>query len=118
MLLVLHPQIAAQPCHQCREWIFTDNHRKLLRGGKPILRPLGVPTPCGTCPKGSEPAGRWFDRHLDDLRQLVGLYHRVQATAGTCLSAHERRDRALQRDLSLVHAVVRRLEISQQVQAV
>jgi hypothetical protein len=117
MLLALHPQITAQTCHDCRQWVFTENHRQLLHRGKPVLRPLDVLTPCDACPKGNEESGHWFDAHLDDLRQLVVLYHRVQATAGTCLASGQRRDVALQRDLSIVHAVVRRLEVGQAVQA-
>ena len=51
-LLVLHPQIVRQSCDECRRWIFTDAHRKLLRGGQPVEhRP--------TCPRRAElPQGR------------------------------------------------------------
>jgi hypothetical protein len=112
-LLVLHPQILHQSCADCRRWLFDDRHRKLLRGGQPIERPAGVPTPCASCPKGDMATGEWFDRRADALRWLIALNYRVQATCGACLDRRQRRDGRLHHDLALVHTTLRRIERAQ-----
>lgn len=109
-LLVLHPQILAQPCAECRRFVYGANHRKLLRGGQPVVRPAAVPTPCGTCPKGNPRDGAGFDRHWADFAWLVRRRYEIQATAGACLTGAERSDHVLHHNLGVVDAVLRQCE--------
>jgi hypothetical protein len=117
-LLVLHPQILAQPCSECRQWVYDDRHRKLLRGGQPVARPPGVPTPCSSCPKQNAIAGAYFDRHVHDFAWLLRRRHEISGTAGACLTAAERADPLLHRNLGVVDALLRQIEREQLVRQI
>ena len=109
-LLVLHPQILAQSCHDCRRWVFDEQHRKLLRRGQPVARPAGAPTPCHACPKQNPTLGRRLERELGRVSHAINRYFEVRASHGHCLSAAERRDALTIRNLTIVDLVVRQRE--------
>jgi hypothetical protein len=56
-LHVLHPELPS--CADCGQWMYDPKTWKpSTRGGKPIPRAKGTPTPCWTCPRskaGPEP---------------------------------------------------------------
>lgn len=112
-LLVLHPQLLQRTCADCRNWIYDERHQPLTRGGQPIPRPAGVPTPCTTCPKGNALDGDYFDRHASGFAWLIRRRHEAIATGGACFSTAERADPLLHRNLGIVEAVLRKLEIEQ-----
>jgi hypothetical protein len=109
-LLVLHPQILGQSCGECRRWVFDEQHRKLLRHGRPVARPAGAPTPCHACPKQNPALGRRLERELGRVSHTVNRYFEVRASHGHCLSEAERRDALTIRNLTIVDLLVRRLE--------
>ncbi len=49
LLLLEHPELPS--CSSCQQWMYDDKWRQNKRGGKPVPRPPGVPTPCFKCPK-------------------------------------------------------------------
>lgn len=66
--------MAGRSCEDCRKWQYNDaakvGGRRLLRGGLPVLRPDGQPTPCYRCPKipvGAAPvpasAAEWGEKN-------------------------------------------------------
>lgn len=55
-LVLLHAGIAARSCSDCQKYLYYDRGSddfgsRVERGGLPVLRPKGVKTPCGWCPK-------------------------------------------------------------------
>ena len=46
----LHP-IWDRSCEVCETYLFNSDGRPTLRGGLPVLRPEGAPTPCHKCEK-------------------------------------------------------------------
>lgn len=50
-LILLHPEVAAVSCADCKTWMYDDSWEKQTRFGLPVLRPEGAKTPCWSCPK-------------------------------------------------------------------
>jgi hypothetical protein len=54
-LELLRPDAASRPCGDCRRWLYHDTPDRfgdaVVRGGRPVARPPGCPTPCSYCPK-------------------------------------------------------------------
>ncbi len=48
-LFLEHPELPT--CAACIQWMYDDQWRPNKKGGKPVPRPKGVPTPCFRCPK-------------------------------------------------------------------
>lgn len=48
---MLHPELPT--CGECQKWVYdpTKGWKQSERGGKPVRRESGSPTPCGLCPK-------------------------------------------------------------------
>ena len=110
-LLVFHPRIVSRPCSECQRWLFDDTHRKVLRLGRPVARPPASAPPCWSCPKKSPQESRGFERDLEKIGRTIELYYRIRGTAGCCLSAAERSDSVLARNMAIVDAVVRKAEL-------
>jgi len=106
-LLLFHPQLLKRSCQQCQTWLFDEKHQPILRGGRPVRRPSGSPTPCWSCPKKSPAHSRGCERDMQRISQTLELYYQVRATAGRCLSECEAADPRLARNLAIVDAVVR-----------
>ena len=109
-LLVLHPQLLQRSCDDCQRWIYDERHQRLLRGGRPVPRPAGVPTPCASCPKQDPQRGGYFDRHAADFAWLLRRRWEVAATGGACLTEAERLDPLLHRNLALAEVVLGEFE--------
>ena len=116
--MLFHPRILARSCDDCQRWLFDDDHQKILRVGIPVRRPAGSPTPCWKCPKQNPRQGRPLERDLPRIGRAVELYFRIRGTAGSCLSAAERRDPLLARGMALVDALLRRAELEQTARTV
>lgn len=43
--------MAARSCGECKAFVFQDDGRPMTRAGRRVRRPLGVLTPCRSCPK-------------------------------------------------------------------
>ena len=62
-VILLHPEVASRSCSDCQQFLYFDRGPdefgdRVTRGGKPVIRPKGVGTPCSWCPKippGMEP---------------------------------------------------------------
>lgn len=71
------------PCEECEAWL---NERGVLtrRGGQPVPRPKGAPTPCWQCPK--IPPGRpdrpAFAVELSDRNRRCWDHYREHAATG------------------------------------
>lgn len=55
-LVLLHPEVAARPCGDCRKYQYDDRGPgrmgpRMGRRGNPLPRPPGTPPPCWMCPK-------------------------------------------------------------------
>lgn len=48
-LLINHPELPS--CEDCQRWLHNAAWERTTRVGEPVVRPKGVPTPCGSCPK-------------------------------------------------------------------
>jgi hypothetical protein len=112
-LLLAHPRIVEQSCNLCRAWVFDSRHCRLLRHGQPVARPAAAPTPCITCPKKNPTDGERFDRSVPYLVRLLRRYHEIVGTGGVCLTAVERANPMLHRDLGLLHRVLRRVDAAE-----
>ncbi len=52
--MLCHPEVASRSCEDCAKWLYDEKTgRKMERGGQPLARPAGTPTPCWNCPKKS-----------------------------------------------------------------
>lgn len=67
---LLHPEWA-RPCDVCEKYVIASDGAAVRdkRTGLPMLRPAGVPTPCGTCEK--VPA--WARKAIPDVSELRKL---------------------------------------------
>lgn len=60
-LTLAHPLIASRSCSDCKQWMYNEDGTQTERpvgSGQPVRRPLGMATPCWSCPKipqGREP---------------------------------------------------------------
>ena len=91
-----------------------------LRGGKKQPRPVGTPTPCGQCPKGSPAREPELTFNAESLATLA-LYSISQSTFGRGLTEAEANDPWLQRKLAIIHMLHESYErsvSSQQMMAV
>jgi len=111
--MLFHPRILARPCAECRQWLFDDEHRRVLRLGQPVARPPGSPTPCWKCPKQSPARSRSLERDLGKIGAAVDLYFRIRGTSGGCLSDAERGDPLVHRATAIIETLVRRAELEQ-----
>jgi hypothetical protein len=109
-LLLAHPRLVRQTCDLCRQWVFDSQYRRLMRHGQPVARPAGAPTPCITCPKKNPVDGARFDRSVSYFVRLLRRYHEIVGTGGACLTAAERVEPILHRDLGLIHAALRQAD--------
>jgi len=79
--------------------------QKQTRGGRPIPRPAGTPTPCHQCPKGSPEEAK--DRELSDKNARAWWYYRqARAPLGQQLPA----DAIVHRNHAIIDQVVRDAE--------
>jgi hypothetical protein len=106
-LALLHPQIIERSCARCQTWLHDDQHRCVLREGKPVRRPAGAPTPCWKCPKQSPKLAASYERDLERIGRMLDLYFRVRATNGRCLSEAQARDPLTARYLAIIDGLVR-----------
>ena len=80
-LILLHPDVAARSCDDCRKFLYHDRGPgefgpRVERSGKPCARPKGLKPPCSWCPKippGDEPV----PANAQDLseKNLAALLH-------------------------------------------
>lgn len=125
-LLLFHPGLMQTTCQDCKKYLYDPKTWKLqtYRAGAehkklPCLRPVGVPTPCDTCPRGSPTRERASQLNRRSVGVLQ-LYLQVRATGGACLDAGMRRNGVLMRDLSLIDELFRikeRIAASEQIGA-
>lgn len=111
LLLLQHPAIARLSCSFCQKWQHNDG-KVLERGGKPVRRPIGMPTPCGSCPKKSPEESRGLERDLPRIRRALQLYY--ESKAGT-LPTSWRRDSILRQHLGIIERLVSRYQQSELV---
>jgi hypothetical protein len=81
-LALLHPRVAARPCDECRRWQYLPDGTVLTRGGRPVPRPAGAPTPCRTCPKvppGAPPVPESAVELGDQLQRAWEFYRECRA---------------------------------------
>jgi hypothetical protein len=83
----LHPSIAARSCADCQAYLYYDRGyddfgARVERAGKPVLRPKGVKTPCGWCPKipPGEPLVPASAVELSD-KNAAAYFHYVECRA-------------------------------------
>jgi hypothetical protein len=112
-LLLFHPGAARIDCEECKRFIFDlkTGERNTYRAGPgreelPCVRPVAVPTPCGTCPKKSPASARELELSRRNVKTLW-IYRQVRATAGQCLTDEMRRDGLLMRNLALLDGIFR-----------
>ncbi len=117
-LLLFHPQLLSRSCASCQAWLYDDDHRVVMRQGRPLRRPPSSPTPCWKCPKQSPALAAGCERDLDRIHRTLELYYQVRATAGRLLSDREAADPLLARNLAIVDAIVRKWELAQMARAV
>jgi len=104
-LVLLHPAVAARSCDDCRAFVFDDRPdgfgRRLTRGGHPVRRPAGAPTPCSWCPK--QPAAVSGVRTPDTAVELSPHNWRAYAHYRECkATGHFPDDPIVRRNAALI----------------
>ena len=116
MLALKHPKHAALDCTECQRWVYDIKTVELRkRGGEPVRRSPGAPTPCKQCPKQSPERARRLKLSDRDLA-TINLFLRNRALFGRMLTDAEVNDPWLARSFSMLESVYRAYESSKEAQ--
>lgn len=102
-MLLQHPEVPR--CADCQRWFYDDKWQLSTRGGQPVPRTKGTPTPCFRCPKSLDgrpnPGAEMHGRNA----RIYELYLMIRA--GMTMPD----DLAVRRSCALIQLVVDRVQM-------